>query len=120
MDISTGLRFIFNTRSFQPTVESMIHLNRFQPRLFYLSGAFFRFWWRHLPVPFEDHFYREWHKVWEGRCGRPLVDMHAFRFAAQVSYVELVKSILALAKVVKLEPGCFMPRIKALERANLT
>ena len=85
MDISTGLRFIFNTRSFQPTVESMIHLNRFQPRLFYLSGAFFRFWWRHLPVPFQDHFYRELHRVWEGRRGRPLVDMHAFRFAAQVN-----------------------------------
>ena len=95
MDISTGLRFIFNTRSFQPTVESMIHLNRFQPKLFYLSGAFFRFWWRHLPVPFQDHFYRELHRVWEGRRGRPLVDMHAFRFAAQVNCKLLTKTFLS-------------------------
>ena len=79
-------RFIFNTRSFKPTVESMMHLNQFQPRLFYLSGAFFQFWWRHLPIPFESDFYRRLHKIWEGRRDRPLVDMHAFRFAAQVQW----------------------------------
>ena len=35
-------RFIFITRNFKPTMQSMLHLNYQQPMLFYITGAFFQ------------------------------------------------------------------------------
>ena len=67
------------------TVESMMQLVKFQPALVTHTGAFFRFWWRHVQIPYDDPFFYDLHREWKTRAATPEVRL-AFGFASQVWY----------------------------------
>ena len=66
----------------------MMQLVKFQPALVTHTGAFFRFWWRHVQIPYDDPFFYDLHREWKTRAATPEIRL-AFGFASQVWYTYL-------------------------------
>ena len=77
-------KFIFNTRGFKETVESLMQLVKFQGLIALHTGAVFRSWWRNVQIPYDDPFFYDLHKEWKVRCTTFEVRL-AFGFACQIS-----------------------------------
>ena len=83
-DMFPKAKFIFNTRGFQKTIESMMQVVKFQPLIALHTGTLFRFWWRHVQIPYDDPFFYDLHKEWKTRYAPDEVRL-AFGFACQIS-----------------------------------